>query len=117
MFLICNSYLITRYVSRAISNRPIKNDDKKELNWRTIKLGPAGWGYVCDSLNYSEFKKLTKSSKIIDIPPEAKSIFVYDWYEFDFRRTVEFEVPKEFKIYDYYKNDSLILNNLEKIEY
>lgn len=117
MFLIFNSYIITQYVSRAISNRLIKNEVRKELNRRTIKLGPAGWGYECDSLNYSEFKELTKSSKIIDIPPEAKSIFVHDWYEFDFRRTVEFEVPKEFKIYDYYKNNSLILNNLEKIEF
>lgn len=117
VFVLCNSYLITQYVSRAISNRLINNEVRNELNRRTIKLEHAGWGYECDSLNYSEFKELTKSSKIIDIQPEAKSIFAYDWYEFDFRRTVEFEVPKEFKIYDYYKNDSLILNNLEKIEY
>ena len=88
-----------------------------DLYNRSDKLGPAGWGYQCDSLTFKEYKEVTKLSKIIRLPKDANSIYVYDWYEIDFRRTVEFNIPINYNLSKFYRNDSTIINNLKEIKY
>ena len=117
VFLLCNSYIITQYTTRVITNCFVNKDIRKALNRKTLKLPPAGWGYQSDSLSYPEFKELTKFSRIIELPRESKLIFVYDWYEFDFRRIVEFDVPITFDIHEFYENDSTVLKKIRELKY
>lgn len=116
-FFLFNSYISIQYVSRVVSHRLIKNEMREHLYNKTDKLGPAGWGFQCDSLTIKEFKEITKQSKILNLPKNAHSIYVYDWYEIDFRRTVEFNVPASFNIHEYYENNSTILKNIKEIKY
>lgn len=115
-FLLLNAYIIIQYSTRVISNRFINKEMRIELNSKTIKLGPAGWGYESDSLTYEEFKELTKVAIFPEIPRESKNIYVHDWYEFDFRKTLKFDLDQEFDINKFYNNDTMILRNIEKLE-
>ena len=119
-YLICNSFIVLQYSSRFISNFLINREMRNNLNCRVTKLGPAGWGYECDSLNYAEFTELTKCYKLIEIPKEASAIFVHNWRYLSAISTVEFNVPKNIIVQKFYLNDSIefrYTKELKEIEY
>ena len=115
-FLLLNSYIITQYTSRIISHQITNKEIRNEINKRTIRLGPAGWGYECDSLSYKEYKELTKDTNLPKIPKESTLAFVHDWYEIDFHRIVEFQVPKSIDIETFYKDDVYVLKYLNTVD-
>lgn len=116
-FLILNSYIICQYMSRTISHRVLNHEIRDKINIKTKELGPTGWGFETDSLSYPEFKELVKYTNLPDIPKSAENIFVHDWYEIDFNREIKFNVKPSLNLSEFYENDTLILNNIQKLNY
>ncbi len=118
VFLLINSYIICQYTTRAISNRVLNYETRTILYDKTNKLGPAGWGFECDSMSYQQFKEITKYTNLPDLPIKAEHIYVYDWSEFDYRRIIKFRLHHDYPIDKFYKKnpsfkDNLIINEIE----
>ena len=77
LFLLLNSYIIFQYTTRTISNRFLNNETRELLLDKTNRLGPAGWGFECDSMTYQQFKEITKYTNLPDLPKEATHIYMY----------------------------------------
>ena len=113
MFVILNSYIISQYITRIISNRIVNADTRASLNSKIFNTNSWGWGFECDSLTYKEYTELNKQESLLRIPPTASTIFYHQQYGLqDYNIELGYKVEKAFNPDEFYSNDTFILNRL-----
>jgi len=114
VFFLINSFAIWQHASAFISNKIINKEGRTIVNEKVVKLEAAGWGYECDSMTYKDYVIINDGYFPI-IPKESSDIFLFDWYEFDARHSLEFNVPKQFSLAEFYKGEPTILKEMYEL--
>lgn len=114
-FALCNTYIISQYVSRTVSIKLVNYETRNSLKYKLSKTGFTGTGFEGKNLTIFEYGEINKYTKLPNLPHEAKNIYVFDWHGFqDYRRIVEFTVKPEFKPKHFFQ-DTSVLNQIELI--
>lgn len=98
LFVLFNSYILIQYSYRVISFKIVNAELRGSIADKLIKTKTIGTGYEGQNLSYKEYQEIIRFTNLPDIPEVSTDIYIYDWYEFDFSRIVEFNVPRNYKI-------------------